>query len=562
MPGVQVIGASSLIEVIIWLRGGPPPSLPAVPEPPPGRRPRSPWPRSWTWRRCSARRRHGWRRRSARRAGTTCPCSARPERARRCWPSGCRRSCPPLDTAAAIEVTSIHSVAGQLPPGIGADDHRRRSAPRTTPHRWPRSSAAAAASSAQAPRRLAHHGHPLPRRGTGVSPRRPRRAAPAAGIGRGGDRPRPGRRPSSPPGSPSSSRPTRARARRPRGRARPAAPAPRPPAAATSPGSPGRCSTGSTSRSASSRSPAATCSTTASSPSRPPSSPSGSPPPASGCAARLAGTPWRVNAEVPGTVLRRSFAPAAGALTSLDRAMELGQVSARGADKIVRVAWSLADLAGEDRAGSRPGQPRDRTMARSDTVNEQAHRRDLRPRGPDLPRGAGRPLARRGCSGSTARPGHSTRSSRARPLGTAGPPNAGGPRQLSLPHGRARDAVKAAMERWRVRLSELPTPGAGARLPRVGDQAHRARATRNGRGSWPTSGTTSPTRCGCAATRTCGSAACARSRSSARGPRPPTAPTSRPSSPRPSPRAAGRWSPAARSASTPRRTGARSAPTG
>ena len=26
--------------------------------------------------------------------------------------------------------------------------------------------------------------------------------------------------------------------------------------------------------------------------------------------------------------------------------MELGQVSARGADKIVRVAWALADLAG------------------------------------------------------------------------------------------------------------------------------------------------------------------------------------------------------------------------
>ena len=32
--------------------------------------------------------------------------------------------------------------------------------------------------------------------------------------------------------------------------------------------------------------------------------------------------------------------------------MELGQVSARGADKIVRVAWSLADLAGEDQPGA------------------------------------------------------------------------------------------------------------------------------------------------------------------------------------------------------------------
>jgi magnesium chelatase family protein len=69
------------------------------------------------------------------------------------------------------------------------------------------------------------------------------------------------------------------------------------------------------------------------------------------CAARFAGTPWRVNAEVPGTVLRRSFPPAPAALRSLDRAMELGQVSARGADKIVRVAWSLADLAGADKPG-------------------------------------------------------------------------------------------------------------------------------------------------------------------------------------------------------------------
>jgi magnesium chelatase family protein len=32
--------------------------------------------------------------------------------------------------------------------------------------------------------------------------------------------------------------------------------------------------------------------------------------------------------------------------------MELGQVSDRGADKIVRVAWSLADLAAKDRPGT------------------------------------------------------------------------------------------------------------------------------------------------------------------------------------------------------------------
>ena len=70
-------------------------------------------------------------------------------------------------------------------------------------------------------------------------------------------------------------------------------------------------------------------------------------------ARRLAGTPWRLNAEIPGAELRHSFPPEPGALRSLDRAMELGQASARGADKIVRVAWSLADLAGKPRPGAR-----------------------------------------------------------------------------------------------------------------------------------------------------------------------------------------------------------------
>jgi magnesium chelatase family protein len=69
-------------------------------------------------------------------------------------------------------------------------------------------------------------------------------------------------------------------------------------------------------------------------------------------ARRLAGTPWRLNAEIPGAELRHSFPPEPGALRSLDRAMELGQASARGADKIVRVAWSLADLAGKPRPGA------------------------------------------------------------------------------------------------------------------------------------------------------------------------------------------------------------------
>jgi magnesium chelatase family protein len=66
-------------------------------------------------------------------------------------------------------------------------------------------------------------------------------------------------------------------------------------------------------------------------------------------ASRLEGTRWRLNAEIPGSELRRRFRPAPGALAPLERAMDRGQVSARGADRIIRLSWTLADLAGEAR---------------------------------------------------------------------------------------------------------------------------------------------------------------------------------------------------------------------
>src|SRR5262249_8530372 len=63
-------------------------------------------------------------------------------------------------------------------------------------------------------------------------------------------------------------------------------------------------------------------------------------------AARLNRTPWRLNGEIPGTELRRSFRPAPGSLAPLERAMDLGQISARGVDRVIRIAWTLADIAG------------------------------------------------------------------------------------------------------------------------------------------------------------------------------------------------------------------------
>jgi magnesium chelatase family protein len=67
---------------------------------------------------------------------------------------------------------------------------------------------------------------------------------------------------------------------------------------------------------------------------------------------RLSGTAWRLNAEVPGSALRRRFTPAPGALAPLERAMELGEISARGVDRVLRVSWTLADLAGRQRPGA------------------------------------------------------------------------------------------------------------------------------------------------------------------------------------------------------------------
>ncbi|MEU6418654.1 YifB family Mg chelatase-like AAA ATPase [Streptomyces spiralis] len=65
--------------------------------------------------------------------------------------------------------------------------------------------------------------------------------------------------------------------------------------------------------------------------------------------ARLAGTPWRTNSEVPGRELRSRWHAAAGALDEAERNLERGVLTARGLDRVLRVAWTVADLAGHDR---------------------------------------------------------------------------------------------------------------------------------------------------------------------------------------------------------------------
>ncbi|GAA4190797.1 YifB family Mg chelatase-like AAA ATPase [Microbacterium oryzae] len=65
---------------------------------------------------------------------------------------------------------------------------------------------------------------------------------------------------------------------------------------------------------------------------------------------RLAGTPWQVNVDVPGAWLRRGpRAVDPGAVRSLDAALQRGVLTLRGYDRVLRVAWTVADLAGHDR---------------------------------------------------------------------------------------------------------------------------------------------------------------------------------------------------------------------
>ncbi len=63
-------------------------------------------------------------------------------------------------------------------------------------------------------------------------------------------------------------------------------------------------------------------------------------------ALRWTGTPWRTNAEIPGATLRARGVPGAAQLES---AVDRGALSLRGADRVLRVAWTLADLAGAPR---------------------------------------------------------------------------------------------------------------------------------------------------------------------------------------------------------------------
>jgi magnesium chelatase family protein len=60
-------------------------------------------------------------------------------------------------------------------------------------------------------------------------------------------------------------------------------------------------------------------------------------------------TGWILNSEVPGPVLRRDYPLDAAGQRMLEDLYAAGRITARGFDRVVRVAWTLADLRGVDR---------------------------------------------------------------------------------------------------------------------------------------------------------------------------------------------------------------------
>ncbi|HLS34064.1 MAG TPA: ATP-binding protein [Brevibacterium sp.] len=68
-------------------------------------------------------------------------------------------------------------------------------------------------------------------------------------------------------------------------------------------------------------------------------------------ASRYAGRDWSTNGQAPGGWLRAHFRFAARETHLLDRALEAGALTMRGYDRVLRVATTIADLAGRERPG-------------------------------------------------------------------------------------------------------------------------------------------------------------------------------------------------------------------
>ncbi|MFL6178364.1 MAG: YifB family Mg chelatase-like AAA ATPase [Actinomycetes bacterium] len=67
---------------------------------------------------------------------------------------------------------------------------------------------------------------------------------------------------------------------------------------------------------------------------------------------RYAGEPWSTNADVPGPVLRSAHRVHQDGMAIVLDEVGRGRLTGRGVDRVLRVAWTLADLAGVDQPGA------------------------------------------------------------------------------------------------------------------------------------------------------------------------------------------------------------------
>ncbi len=58
---------------------------------------------------------------------------------------------------------------------------------------------------------------------------------------------------------------------------------------------------------------------------------------------------WKLNAEIPSRALRTRYAPDRAAMNFLHDELDRERITARGLHKVIRVAWTLADLGGRER---------------------------------------------------------------------------------------------------------------------------------------------------------------------------------------------------------------------
>jgi magnesium chelatase family protein len=64
--------------------------------------------------------------------------------------------------------------------------------------------------------------------------------------------------------------------------------------------------------------------------------------------ARFADKPWKLNAHIPSRELRTTYRPEKTAMNFLHDELDRERLTARGLHKIIRLAWTLADLSQRD----------------------------------------------------------------------------------------------------------------------------------------------------------------------------------------------------------------------